>query len=179
MESPAVVTRGAMRAVRSSVFAITSTALTCAAHAVGSGELPDTGTALLLTAMVAAAGTAMADRQRRTPAILATLGVVQVVLHVMLTWLAGLGGHHPASSPSWAMVAGHVGAALATGLVLARADAAVFAVARVLTALFPRRPTPFAAHRPLWVSTDSADFAVAITVVLRHVCARRGPPLPF
>jgi hypothetical protein len=51
----------AARGARSVAFAVTSAALACAAHVVGSGGLPDIGTTILLTALLAFAGRALAS----------------------------------------------------------------------------------------------------------------------
>lgn len=167
-----------MRAVRGGVFAVTSTALTYAAHVGGGGELPDAGSALLLTALIAAAGTALADRQRSVALIVTTLGVVQVALHLMLTGLSSFGHHQASMWPGWTMIAGHVGAAVLIGLLLAHADAMIFAVARVLASLLPRRSAPFPALRPLWVAVTPVVTSVH-TAVLQRERGRRGPPTRF
>ncbi|MEU4448421.1 hypothetical protein AB0K14_29990 [Actinosynnema sp. NPDC050801] len=163
----------AARGARSVAFAVTSTALACAAHVVGSGGLPDIGTTILLTALLAFAGRALAGRWWGTAGVVALLGLSQVVLHVMLTWLSGL-SHH-GFEPTAAMLVGHACAAVLTGLVPARAEAAVFAIARALASWWPEPLTPLGARRPLWVVTAPRDPAV-VPDVLRRAHARRGPP---
>jgi hypothetical protein len=163
-----------LRGARACLFAGTSAALTYSAHLAGAGELPDTGSALLLVGLTAFVGTVFADRHRGSVAVIGTLGAVQVALHVMLTWLSGL-GHHHGVLPSGTMVVCHAVAAVGIGLVLAHADAALMAALQVLVSLLPSRPNAWPARCPLWVATVRPT-TVASTVVPLRVCARRGPP---
>lgn len=156
------------------MFAVTSTALACAAHAIGAGGLPDIGTTILLTALLAFAGRSLADRRWGTAGVVVLLGLSQVVLHVMSAWLSGL-SHH-GFEPGATMLAGHACAAVLTGLVLARAEAAVFVVARVLAAWWPRPLAHPDADCPLWVATSPRALVPERGVVLAGAHARRGPP---
>jgi hypothetical protein len=175
MTTSGAAPRGVARGARSAVFAVTSTTLACTAHVVAAGGLPDLGTTILLTALLAFAGRPLSDRQRGTAGMILLVGLAQVVLHVMLTWLSGL-SHH-GFEPTATMLAGHVLAAGLTGLVLARAEAAVFTIARVLAAWWPRPFPPLHPHRPLWVATTPASPVSGHAVVPARAHARRGPPL--
>jgi len=170
-------TRGAPRALRGGLLASTAAALAVTAHGLAGGGWPDTGFTLLLTALLAGAGTALADRRRGLPAILGALGASQLAMHLLLSAPhphqagAGLGLQWPV------MTAAHAVAVLLTALLLAKAEAAVFAVARALAALLPRRaqpapvnvPRPGVVVAPLRVDTE-------LDVLFRRVCLRRGPP---
>jgi hypothetical protein len=160
---------------RSVVFAVTSVVLACAAHGVCAGELPNVGMALMLTAVLTLGCRAATSRERGLVVIIALLCVSQVVLHLMLTWLHSSSSH--GFTLTGTMLMAHTVAAVGTGLVLARAEAAVFAVARILAAWWPVPPAVFHADRPLWVAVASGNPDTARAAVLRRVRVRRGPPL--
>ncbi|MBW4719521.1 hypothetical protein [Saccharothrix obliqua] len=164
------------RLARAALLAVTSTALSVAAHGVAGGGFTEFAPALPLTALVALAGTALAERGRSPWTVLATLGVAQLGQHTLLNLGNHAAGHpEPALGPV-AMTAAHVVAALLTGLLLARADRALTALATAVARLVPVRcahvPT---AHR---VSTPAGPVAVdkPTSVLLRRVHGRRGPP---
>ncbi|SHE65293.1 hypothetical protein SAMN05444320_101681 [Streptoalloteichus hindustanus] len=163
---------------RGAALALSSATLAVAAHAAAGGSVPDTGLAAVLTVLMAGAGTAMADRRRSAPAILAALGGSQVLLHVLLQALAGHGAHHapPGFDPS-RMVATHVVATLLTAALLVGAERAVFAVAAALAMLLPRRLAPPPAWAPLRLaSVPIGTVPLPLDVLLRRVHTRRGPP---
>jgi hypothetical protein len=126
-------------------LATTSTALSLAAHAAAGGALPAPGTTFVVTSSLAGAGIALADRRRGRRFIVAALGANQLVIHLVLqhtntdshAYSAGL----PLSAMS--MFWGHAAAAILTGLMLARAELALFAMARLLGLILPRKSTPF------------------------------------
>ena len=78
----------------------------------------------MVTALLAGAGVALADRKRGSCGILGALGVSQLALHLFLQ----VAGSHEAGmscgmpfSPT-AMTLGHIAAVLLTGLLMARAE---------------------------------------------------------
>ncbi|WP_433266990.1 hypothetical protein ACQPZF_00255 [Actinosynnema sp. CS-041913] len=165
------------RLARAALLAVTSAALSVAAHGAGGGDVTEFAPALPLTVLVAFAGTALAERGRRPWTILATLGVAQVGQHALLNL-----GHHVADGPGLgfspvAMTAAHVVAALLTGLLLARADSALATLATAVSRLVPVRcafvPT---AHRTSLPPTPTGPDTFT-AVLLRRVNGRRGPPV--
>ncbi|XVV03899.1 hypothetical protein ACQPW3_00250 [Actinosynnema sp. CA-248983] len=162
------------RFARASLLAVTSAALSVAAHGAAGGEVTEFAPALPLTVLIALASTAVRGRGPWT--LLPTLGIAQVAQHTLLN----LGHHEDAGAglgfgPA-AMFAAHVVAALLTGLLLVRADAVldalVWAVSRLLPVLWsfapavaPTSPVRAAPVPDVWMS-----------VLLRRVHGRRGPP---
>jgi hypothetical protein len=165
------------------MLAITSAVLTDAAHAVAGGGLPSTGLTALLTVGVAAAGIAMAGRRRSPLAILAVLGVAQLATHVLLSVEALASGQDMMMRgmpfDGIGMIGAHVIAVLLSAGLLAKADAALFAVAALLTMVLPTAlcvlPTPEAPvrTRPFASPVDRAT----VRILSRGGNARRGPPL--
>jgi hypothetical protein len=167
------------RALRGGLLAVTSSALTITAHGVGGGSVADFGPAVPFTLLIAAAATALADRRRGTWTVLAALFGAQLGQHALLSWV---GHRHPAPGMgigfnSVQMTVAHVLAALLTGLLLARADTALVALAAAVSRLAPRRLTPLAASTPLHMpSTRPSRTDTPIDVLLTRVHRRRGPP---
>lgn len=174
MSTSGFAARGVASSARSVAFAVTSAGLACAAHGTSAGEVPNVGFTLVLTAVLALGCRSVTGRQRGPVTVIVLLGLSQVLLHLMLTWLHSSSQHGYA--PTGTMLAGHVVAAVGAGLVLARAEAAVFAVVRIVTACWPVRLPSFHADRPLWIAVISETPGVATAAVLRRVHARRGPP---
>ncbi|GDY31133.1 hypothetical protein [Gandjariella thermophila] len=179
MTGQSVPTRGGPRVLRGGLLALTAGALAVTAHGLAGGGWPDSGFTLLLTALLAAAGTALAGRRRGLPAILGALGASQVALHLLLTDLdphpdAGAGG----MAADWrVMTAAHTVAVLLTALLLTRAEAAVFAVAAAIAALLPRRMAPGPVNAgPRQRVIPAVRAGTELRVLFRRVCARRGPP---
>lgn len=164
------------RLARAALLAVTSAALSVAAHGAAGGSVTEFAPALPLTVLVAFAGTALAERGRRPWTILATLGLAQVGQHALLNL-----GHHTADRPGLgfgptAMTAAHVVAALLTGLLLARADAVLHALATAVTRLLPPPPAPLAAVGAWWAITPTSSPNTLVDVLRRRVHGRRGPP---
>ncbi|MCE6997022.1 hypothetical protein LZG04_19755 [Saccharothrix sp. S26] len=164
------------RLARAVLLAVTSAALSVTAHGAAGGSVTEFAPALPLTLLVAFAGTALAERGRRPWTVLATLGAAQVGQHVLLNL-----GHHVADGPGLgfgptAMTAAHVVAALLTGLLLARADAVLQALAGAVARLVPPPLTPVAPAGALWSITPSSAANALVDVLLRRVHGRRGPP---
>src|ERR1044071_401070 len=90
------------------------------------GGTPDTALAVLLTVIVAWAGTAFAAKRQSVLAVLTALGTAQVGMHLVLNYVVpSHTGHHAAPVNHAAMWATHTLATLLTGLLLTKADAAV------------------------------------------------------
>jgi hypothetical protein len=164
------------RFARAVLLAVTSAALSVAAHGAAGGSVTEFAPALPLTLLIAFAGTALAERGRRPWTILATLGAAQLGQHALLSL-----GHHAADGPGLgfgptAMTAAHVVAALLTGLLLARADATLHALVTAVSRLVPLPPAPVVPTGALWVLTTASPANPLVDVLLRRVHGRRGPP---
>ncbi|GAA4611317.1 hypothetical protein [Saccharopolyspora hordei] len=134
----------------------------------------------MITILLAGAGVALADRKRGSWGILGALGASQLSLHAFLQLVAGHQAGPDALGMPYSplsMTLGHLGVVLLTGLLLARAEHALFVVARLLRSILPRRLRPLPS-----VVTERAVCIPADTVrVLAHflharVHALRGPP---
>ncbi len=157
-----------------------SGALAVAAHGMAGGGTPDTALAVLLTVIVAWAGTAFAAKRRSTFAVLTALGTAQLAMHLVLNYVVPthMGHHAPPIDPT-AMLATHTVATLLTGLLLTRADHAVHLVetaVRLLSDLLkpPTFPAVPAAVYALPASPRHIDHLLAVVLKRQH--ARRGPP---
>jgi len=171
---PAVL--GATRGVS---LAVCATALSVTAHRIADGGLPDPAMTVLLAGLFGWTTTALARKARGTTATLALLGAAQLVMHLLLTTLAG---HHDmyamAGSSGLGMVTAHAVATVLTALLLARADAMLLAVLAVLRAILPRLLTPLpvpAAPASVPVRVDAPGHLVGVD--LRRIRGRRGPPV--
>ncbi|WP_285610770.1 hypothetical protein [Actinokineospora globicatena] len=169
----------APRAVRGVLLAGSSTALAISAHGMAGGGVPDTAVTLALTALVAWAGTALADRRGGLLATLALLGISQVCLHVLLTDIAvPHDGHvHAPVVPTGLMLATHVVATLVNGVLLTVAGAALNAIASAVTGIVRALVISLAPSTPLPSAPVAATVGHLLAVVLRVVCGRRGPPV--
>ncbi|MFE3174549.1 hypothetical protein ACFXPA_44270 [Amycolatopsis sp. NPDC059090] len=171
--------RGALAAVRGGLLALSSASLAVTAHAAADGGLPDPALTLLLTGLLGWTATALAGRARGPLATIAVLGGGQLVMHLVLTTL---GGHDPsgaaAAPDGWAMTAAHAVATLLTALVLARADAMLLAVLRVVRVILPLliRPLPVPVAAAGIARPRAAGAVPLLSVELRRVRGRRGPP---
>jgi len=167
-----------VRALRGGLVASTAAALAMTAHRAAGGTWPDGGTTLVLTALVAVAATAMADRRRHPLAVIATMAVAQLAMHVLLDLADSR--HGVVDGPvvdGGAMTAAHSVAALLAALVLAKADVCLVALAGVLRATLPvPRPTQLAHVEPVPFLAAVPTVDVVREVMLRRSCARRGPP---
>ncbi|WP_147459866.1 hypothetical protein [Actinokineospora cianjurensis] len=167
------------RVVRGVLLAGSSTALAISAHGMAGGGVPDTAVTLALTALVAWAGTALADRRGGLLATLALLGVSQLCLHVLLTDIAvSHDGHvHTPVVPSGLMLATHIAATLVNGVLLTVAGSALTAVAAAISGIVRALVVSLAPSTPLPSIPVAALVDHLLAVVLRVVCGRRGPPV--
>ncbi|WP_372667636.1 hypothetical protein [Amycolatopsis kentuckyensis] len=171
---PAVL--GATRGVS---LAVSAAALSVTAHRLADGGLPDPPMTVLLSGLFGWTATALARRARGPVATITLLGTAQLVMHLLLTTLAG---HHDMyampGSTGLGMVAAHSVATLVTALLLARADATLLTVLAVLRAILPRllTPLPVPAAAPALVPARTAAPGHLVGVDLRRIRGRRGPP---
>ncbi|MCP2093460.1 hypothetical protein LV78_001414 [Actinosynnema pretiosum] len=165
------------RAARGALVAVTSTSLGLAAHGAAGGEAVELAPALPLLLLTASAGTALAERRRGPWSVVGALVLAQVGQHAVLA-LASHRHHGPGLGlDPLAMAAAHVVAALLTGLLLARADAVLLALAGAAARLLPvlREPRPAARPAALPAPEDRPQ-TTPVRIALRRVNARRGPP---
>jgi hypothetical protein len=180
--------RGALRAGRCLIVTAPSVALGAAAHALGQGCVSPSG---LLTALlvVGAASWSQLARERSFSFFLAWTTLGQALVHGVLTVMCPGGttpAHAATAMPPVTMLLAHGLAVLLVSLVLRRADARVWALARLAREL----RSWVLAHEVLWqglvpvVPTGRLVPAHAAPVrVLRAQSraqgrpARRGPPV--
>lgn len=176
---PAVL--GATRGV---LLAVCAAALSVTAHWLADGGLPDPAMTVLLAGLFGWTATALARKARGAVATLTLLGAAQLVMHLLLTTLAGHDGHagHDMGampgSTGLGMVTAHAVATVLTALLLARADATLLTVLAVLRAFLPRLLTPLpipAAPALVPVRVDAPGHLVGVD--LRRIRGRRGPPV--
>ncbi|MGH3878351.1 MAG: hypothetical protein ACRDSK_15080, partial [Actinophytocola sp.] len=104
-----------------------SAALAVAAHGTAGGELSDAALTVLLTAVLAWGGTALA-RRGGLLSVFVALATTQLAQHLLLTEVAGAShGHAPIPPPvdGRLMLATHTVATLVTAVLLLRADNAL------------------------------------------------------
>lgn len=173
--------RGGLRALRGTVLAAVNAVLAVAAHVAGGGGVPDGALTVLMTVGVAAAGTALADRRRGPVALLATVAITQVVLHLLLD---ALSGHHTTAVPTSAgaaMTVAHAAAVVVTAALLTGAESALFAAANALSRIVGMFPlllaTPQPADRRPTTLPAAAPLPDALLRLLCRVTPLRGPPL--
>jgi hypothetical protein len=171
---PAVL--GATRGV---LLAVSAAALSVTAHRLADGGLPDPAMTALLTGLFGWTAAALARKARGPVATITLLGIAQLVMHLLLTTLAG---HHDMyampGSTGLGMVGAHAVATVLTALLLARADTMLLTVLAVLRAFLPRLLTPLpvpAAPALVPVRPDAPGHLVGVD--LRRIRGRRGPPV--
>lgn len=169
--------------MRGWTLAICSAALAIAAHGMAGGGTPDTALAVLLTTLVAWAGTSVANRFDGALAVLTALGTAQGAMHLILNYVVPSQAHHAghAMAPvsSGVMLLTHTVATVITGVLIAKADAAVALISSAMRLLLdlirpPRFPAVPVATYALPTSVPPGDHIRR--VLLRRVHARRGPP---
>jgi hypothetical protein len=154
------------------MLAVSSTTMAVTAHGVAGGGWPETLPVLPLSLLIALAGTALADRWRSSWTIIGTLGATELAQHVLLSVM-----HGEALFGSGLMTGAHLVALLLTAVLLAKADAAIVAVAGAVRRLLPVVPSFRHADRvlvapgALWPSSHVLD------VLFRRSLGRRGPPV--
>ena len=166
-------------ATRGALLAVSAGGLSVTAHRLADGGLPDPAMTVLLSALFGWTASALARKARGVVATLSLLGAAQVVMHLLLTTLAG---HHDVyampDGTGLGMIAAHAVATVLTALLLAHADGTLLTVLAVLRAFLPRLltplPVPAAAPALVPARTDAPGHLVGVD--LRRIRGRRGPP---
>jgi hypothetical protein len=165
--------RPAHRAVSGWLLALSSTGLAITAHGLAGGAMPDSVLIIPVTALMAWGGAAMASALRRPAVLTATVGVLQLVLHLLLSQSHA---HHTAAVHGGAMLATHVIASVLVALLLARAtDGLTLGWLRARLRVLWLIPAPVRASGG--VSVVPVRPGQLLETVLRRVLARRGPPV--
>ncbi|MET8848375.1 hypothetical protein [Amycolatopsis sp. NPDC004625] len=161
------------------MLAVSAAALSVTAHRLADGGLPDPAMTALLTGLFGWTAAAFARKARGPVATITLLGIAQLVMHLLLTTLAG---HHDMYAmpgrTGLGMIGAHAAATLVTALLLARADTMLLTVLAVLRAFLPRLLTPLpvpAAPALVPVRVDAPGHLVGVD--LRRIRGRRGPPV--
>ncbi len=161
-----------MRTLRGAVLALTSAALTIAAHGVGGGELSEFIHAVPLVVLIAFAAASLADKRTGKLSVMAGLATAQLAQHLLLTWV----NHEHTGTLSWQMSGAHLVAAALTGLLLFHAENALFRLFAAVTRLIPRRLTPLPVLTPVRTFTSTPYLRRAHAAELSRAHGRRGPP---
>lgn len=170
---------GAPRALRGLLLAASSAVLAASAHVSADGVLPNPALTVVLTAIIGWVGTALADRTRGILGLLTTLSAAQLLMHGMLTLADTHSGGGTATFDPTTMTAAHAVATVLTAVLVGYAERGIAVVTSSLRRLLPMAwsPQPAPAPVPAQPVTTAADTG-AFAIVLRHICGRRGPPLP-
>ncbi|WP_329408094.1 hypothetical protein OG563_38070 [Nocardia vinacea] len=182
-----------LRAIRAAVFAAIGVLLSAVGHAAASGHSVSSSALVVAFAATGAVAWAVADRQRGIIAIGGGLLVMETVLHLWFGIFAVSNGHHSShaaavSGPAMhagplAMIAGHAVAAMVCAVWLWCGERVLFALlgalySRILVPLLLVLVHPLVDDAAVGVRTVFDRVAVPRRgVVLRHVLARRGPPV--
>ncbi|MFF1611055.1 hypothetical protein ACFVYA_25020 [Amycolatopsis sp. NPDC058278] len=163
------------------MLAVSAGALSVTAHRLADGGLPDPAMTVLLTGLFGWTAAALTRKARGPVATVALLGAAQLVMHLLLTTLAGHHAHDMDAVPGptgLGMTAAHTIATLLTALLLARADTMLLTVLAVLRAILPRllTPLPVPSAAPALVPARTAGPDHLVGVDLRRIRGRRGPP---
>ncbi|ANZ37060.1 hypothetical protein BBK82_14270 [Lentzea guizhouensis] len=161
-----------MRTLRGAVLAVTSAALTIAAHGLGGGELPEFIHALPLVVLIAFAAASLADKRTGKLSLMAGLAAAQLAQHLLLTWVS----HEHTGTLTWQMFGAHLVAATLTGLLLFHAENALFRLFAAVTRLIPRRLTPQPVLTPVRAFTSTPYLRRAHAAELSRAHGLRGPP---
>ncbi|WP_395310191.1 hypothetical protein V4U86_05060 [Mycobacterium sp. AMU20-3851] len=175
MTSPAARARW----LRAALVGVSAAAGTTGAHAAASGMLPH-GAALVAALLVCAtsgaatAGIRLQNRHTQLLALIAALGVAQLLGHLTLTMA---GGHHGGAglglSPT--MIAAHAAAAVVLGVAIGAVEHLYLVCSSVLRwlrlfAAFSPRPAPPRARR-------RTNNVVAQSLLWRTGLGMRAPPM--
>ncbi|MET7737069.1 hypothetical protein ABZT02_37910 [Streptomyces sp. NPDC005402] len=200
MHPPATTTRAPLPVLRAAVFAVVGTVLGVSAHhLLAEGPVPWRH-GVAATAVLFAVGLIGVQRPRSLATVVACSVAGQSGLHLWLTLTAAPhrpGGHvhdahavrHERLHGSLAMTAAHSLVAALVAVLLHRADAACWTVARGVTAALDAVRDRLAAARLLFSRpTSPAPTSAAVVVptyderpltaqpLLAHAVVRRGPP---
>ena len=165
------------------LLAACSAALAVAAHGTAGGELSDVALTVLLTAVLAWGGAALARRGGLLTVVVA-LAITQLAQHLLLTEIAGASHWHAPTPPpvdGRLMLVTHAVATLVTAVLLLRADNAL-ATARTAIAWLVGRLRALCLAPPADRAGETVATSVParpgllLEVLLREVSPRRGPP---
>jgi hypothetical protein len=159
------------RRSRGALLGVCTGALAIGAHGAAGGGFPDAAPTAAIVALVAWAGSALADKGPW--AAFALLAGGQSALHLLLTGVA----HPDTPASGLRMTAAHVLATALAAWLHARAGHAMDLIGAALRGLVralvaPPSSPPAAAPLPA-----RPRVGTLLAVVLRVVCARRGPPV--
>ena len=200
MHRSVTTTRAPLPVLRAAVFAVVGTVLGVSAHhLLAEGPVPWTRGAAA-TAVLFAVGLVGVQRPRSLATVVACSVAGQSGLHLWLTLTAAAqhsGGHAHGGRPAWheqfhgslAMTAAHALAATAVAVLLHRADAVCWSLARGVTAaidgvrarltaarlLLARPVTPGPPTAPAVVPAYD-ERPLTLRPLLAHAVVRRGPP---
>lgn len=160
------------------MLAISSAALAISAHSIADGGVHTTAATPLVTALIGYAGTTVADRARGPLGVLAVLAAAQLAMHLALT---GFGGHSTTAQmvPGPSMLTTHAVATVLTAVLLCWAEHLLRMTLVGVRLLLPVlcRPVPAIDTPPPAARTLSAAVRPVISVTLRRIHRRRGPPI--
>ncbi|CAB4620836.1 unannotated protein [freshwater metagenome] len=169
-------TTGALRLLRAAALTSAMLILTAVAHTQAHGDLPSTGSLLVLTPLVFALSALLLGRQRGYSMVIAFSIGTQALLHVLLTVGAGHGSHHASLMPSVSMILAHAGAAVVIAIALAHADALLHRWMEIVrTALFSHFSLALPV-RPAGARWFTQSPTLLVLQDLDHAIHRRGPP---
>jgi len=154
------------------MLAVSSTTLAVTAHGVAGGGWPETLPVLPLSLLIALAGTALADRWHSGWTIVGALGAAELAQHVLLSVM-----HGDSAFGSGLMTGTHLVALLLTAMMLAKADAAIVAVAGAVRRLLPRVPSFPHPDRVAVASVVFRPSGHVLDVLFSRSLGRRGPPV--
>lgn len=194
------MTSGPAHLARAGVLGTTALALAVGGHVAAGGEAPGLLGLTVLAVLTCAAVLVLTLRRLGVVALVGSLGILQLALHVGLIFASAggtatvvggsaHGGHHQhvalavtgagSSSHDLAMTLAHVVATLLTALLLARAESLAWLAASIVTPLLPRTiAAARAALAGLHLPAAPAPVEPPRLVQLHWATAarRRGPP---
>lgn len=197
--------RSALRVARASAWACAAFGLSVGAHVVGGGQPPTPGGTAFLVVALLWVGLLLTHRRLGTLPLVATLATSQLLLHAVLTLTEHSVACSPGASPPGAhaghgvglsceassasvmaalthgghspltMILGHLLAAIALGVILAKGEDAVWRIARLLLPHLPSAPPLLAPGRPALAPSRGGESTPAVPVL--GGVGRRGPPV--
>jgi hypothetical protein len=178
---------GLLRTARTLIVTVPTVAVGTAAHGLGGGCTTVAGVLLAVTVVGGASSTQL-SRERSARFFVAWALLAQALVHGTLSWACAAPGTSPeAAAGPVAVLAGHLLAAVAVGLLLRGGDARLWAAARLGRALRARAARVAAgllppAAAPVAAPATTRLLATPVLVVPRTGTraqgrpARRGPP---
>lgn len=152
--------------------------LAISAHAAAHGGTPDAPLTILLTVLIGWVATALAERAPGALGILTTLGIGQLLMHLVLLLVDDHHGGAVVEFEPLQITCAHALATVLTALLLEHAERGLRTVAMGLRRLLPVLWSPPAVHRPAGSPrVITVAPGVFLEIQLRRVRPRRGPPL--